>query len=244
VKNLPEAYPTANGSNKFIDQVNKEIKAYDSSITPELASQGITGLNLTVEKMATKLGYRYDNIKTDRKKVIAIIFEYFDKTTVPNEISQGERFKNQLIEHLPTPTDNFRKSQRYLQQNKGELNIITKLRKENRDLTFKEWIDNATSGTDKVPFQLSIEEMYEILASLVRDKTIPMVDLLTLRQKEGKGKENKEKYFTRIFNDIPEIRPIILTGQLRRSNFISLFDPSKKPVLKPRLPALSSSSDY
>ena len=69
--------------------------------------------------------------------------------------------------------------------------------------------------------------------------------LLTLRQKTGKGKENKTKYFTRIFNDIPEIRQIILTGQLRRSNFISLFDDSRKPVLKPRLPALSSSSsDY
>ena len=125
------------------------------------------------------------------------------------------------------------------------MNIIKKLREENKDLTFEEWIKNATSGTDKVPFQLSIEEMYEILASLVRDKMIPTVDLLTLRQKTGKGKENKEKYFTRIFNDIPEIRPIILTGQLRRSNFISLFDPSKKPVLKPAPPTRSSSSsDY
>ena len=99
-------------------------------------------------------------------------------------------------------------------------------------MTFKEWVGNAASPNNEVPFQLSADEMYEILASLVRDRMIPEVDLLTLRQKEGKGKENKEKYFTRIFNTIPEVRPLILTGQIRRANFMSLFDPSKKPVLK------------
>ena len=83
-------------------------------------------MNLSIQKMAQKLGYNYDNIKGDRKRVIAIIFEYLDKSTIPNEMSQKERLKNALINKLPIPTDNFKKSQRYLVQNKAELNVLIK----------------------------------------------------------------------------------------------------------------------
>ena len=181
------AIPTAGGSNEFIDQVNDTLRTYDRTINEALTRQGLTGLNLTVEKMAKKLGYRYDDVKTDKKKVIEILFEYFDKTKIPNEISQRERLKNELINTLPAKEskDDFLRAQQYLQQNRAELKKIKELK--GKEMSFKQWVQTVSSSNPEMPFELSPGEMYEILKELQNNGTITTnISNLEFIKKAGK----------------------------------------------------------
>ena len=162
---------------------------------------------------------------------------YFDKTTIPNEISQRERLKIELINTLPAQenSENFLRSQRYLQQNRAELKKIKELK--GQEMSFQQWIQTVSSSNPEMPFELSPEEMYVILKELVNNGTIPegsvnILELIKKPGKKGKDGESKQAYFTRIFKTIPAIQPLFLKGQIRRANYISMFDKQNKTAPK------------